>query len=497
MSKLERAWPSDAFDALGIVALDGQVEIEGTDGEQVELEAEFDKRAARDLVLEPTGRWLQLHSWEQHGEAQFTLRLPKKKAWVVDISAAQGEVKIDGIQARLRVMVGKGEIEIKDCRGIFNLASGKGEVEMEHCVEAEMPERPPLPQPQFQAAHATEPPPEPESSSMPGEHGMAGEFRVHFGRGPRMRHRMKPDISWDWFGFDADDWSEWGAQFGEQARLWAQQFATHFVGTVEWLPEKAGVSVKIGKGDIKLQEIEAQSCAVKLASGNVDLDGGRIESLEVDVRHGDVECESVLPAGEWAIEVKNGNIQLALPSNTQARLDVATRHGDIDSQVPLVRVGRPGPESRYGGRMVGTIGQAEGNIAQVSLTALHGDIEIRLKQEKSSFATKPIPSAPQPEAKAPDGNPPPAPPAQTTVGSSTTAEPTPAAAAMSHKPKDEIGAAQAAPAYDSQLAVLQALSEGKITVEEAGQLLQSMEWAADQPKNVWGTVKNLFHKTQP
>ena len=69
------------------------------------------------------------------------------------------------------------------------------------------------------------------------------------------------------------------------------------------------------------------------------------------------------------------------------------------------------------------------------------------------------------------------------------------AAVDADKPKEEAAAAKPAPAYDSQLAVLQALSAGKITVEEAEKLLHSMEWAADQPKNVWGTVKSLFNKT--
>jgi putative adhesin len=479
MSKLERAWQSDAFDAIGIVALDGQFQIEGTDGEQVELEAEFEARATRDLVLEPAGRWLQLHLWERPGEAQFTVRLPKKKAWVVDISAGRGEVQVNGIQARLRVMVGKGEIQIKDCRGIFNLASGKGEVELEHCVEAEMPERPPLPQPQFQAAHVPEPPPISGTPPMPGGPGMAGEFRVHFGRGPRMRHKMKPDVAWDWFGFDAEDWAEWGAQFGEQARVWAQQFVSHFVGTAEWFPEKAGVSVQIGKGAARLQEIEAKSCRVRLASGDVEFDGGRIESLGVDVSHGDIECDSVLPVGDWTIEIKNGNIHLSLLSNTQARLDVATRHGDIDSKVPLVRVGRPGPESRYGGRMVGTIGQADGNIAQVSLTALRGDIEIRLKQEKSRFESKQAPAPPPSEAKAPEGNPAGASSTQAAAGGVTAATPSTgvgSAAAETDKPET----AQAASVYESQLAILQALSAGQISVEEAAKLLRSMEHPADE-----------------
>jgi Toastrack DUF4097 len=497
MFKLEREWPSDEFDAIGILAIDGQFEIEGTEGDHVKLEARFSSRLERDLVLEPAGRWLQLQLWERSGESQFTLRLPRNKAWIVDLSAARGEVQVENIQARLRVMLGKGEIRIKDCRGIFNLASGKGEIKIERCVEAEMPERPPVPAPQFQNAQVKEPP-IPETPPIAGDPDVGGEFHVRFKRGPGMRYKIKPDVSWDWFGFDSADWAEWGQQFGEQARTWAQQFAGHFLGSVELLPEKAGVSIRSGRGDAELQDIDAKSCTVQMGSGAVKMKKGRIESLEIDIRHGDVECDSVLPAGDWAIEMKNGDIRLALPSNVQARLDVATRHGDIDSQVPLVRVGRPGPESRYGGRMVGTIGQTEENIPQVSLTTLRGDIEIRLKPEKSRFTARPAPAAQPAEAKTAE-NPPSASPSSPSASAVASAAP-PAAEAMTAAPETDTPKAEASgpkpeTAYDSQLAVLQALSAGQITVDEAARLLRSMEWAADQPKNVWGTVKGLFTKS--
>ncbi len=60
MSKLEHTWPRDAFDAISIVALGGQFEIEGTDGDQVELEGDFESRWQPDPRLEPAERWLQL-----------------------------------------------------------------------------------------------------------------------------------------------------------------------------------------------------------------------------------------------------------------------------------------------------------------------------------------------------------------------------------------------------------------------------------------------------
>jgi hypothetical protein len=150
--------------------------------------------------------------------------------------------------------------------------------------------------------------------------------------------------------------------------------------------------------------------------------------------------------------------------------------------------------------MVGTLGRAEDNIAQVSVTALHGDISIRLMQEKSRFATKQAQAAPPSEAQAPETNPPAAPPTQPASASSAAAPPKAEVGTTiseTDMPKAEASAPQSAPTYDSQLAVLQALSAGQITVEEAGKLLRSLDRPSGEQKDVWGTVKSLFHTSSP
>lgn len=466
MSKIDHAWPSNSFDAIAILAIEGQFEIEGTDEDQVKLEAQVDRRALSGLSLDPAGRWLQLQLWEYGGEAQFTLRLPTKKNWVVDVSAAQGDVRVSGVSARLRVMLGKGDIQIENCKGIFGLASGKGDVKLDGCVEAEMPGRPPAPEAQFQSAGAPEPPP------MPGEPGAAGEFHAHFG--PGMHRRVKSNLSWDWIGFDGDDWAEWGSQMGEQARVWAQRFAGQFLGSVDWQPEKAAVAVRIGKGDAKLQEIEAKKCSVKLANGDVEVKGGRFGELQVRAAHGDIKCERAMPAGDWEIDTKNGNIQIGLPSNAQARLDVATRHGDIDSQVPLMRVGRPGPESRFGGRMVGTVGQPGQDLASLTVTTVRGDVEIRLEPTASRFSGKPGPAAATAQTQTTESTAPTSSPSPTSTTSENAATVTKPAEATTIEADKQAQVATAA-AYDSQLSILQALSAGQITVEEAEKLLESLK----------------------
>ena len=74
-----------------------------------------------------------------------------------------------------------------------------------------------------------------------------------------------------------------------------------------------------------------------------------------------------------------------------------------------MRVARPGPEARFGGRMVGTIGTMENISAQLSLAASHGNINIDVQQAKSQYPRK----DPQQEPPQKVGHPHPTLPAKT------------------------------------------------------------------------------------
>ena len=148
------------------------------------------------------------------------------------------------------------------------------------------------------------------------------------------------------------------------------------------------------------------------------------------------------------MQTAHGDISLSLPANTQARLDAATSHGDINSAAPLVRVSRPGPEARYGRRMVGTVGRGEGEVAQISLQTVHGDIDIEMEDAPSAFTGPRTGTNP--------------------VQDRQTAQPVDNSA---EQPGQDAATAAPAPAYASQIAVLQALSEKQISAEEAEKLL--------------------------
>jgi hypothetical protein len=388
MAGIRHIWSADDFDAIGIRAYYGKFVIQGIDGDEVKLEGNLEGRPLRNLNMEPSGRWLQIQTLRHNNYSQFTLQLPKTKVWVVNIFSGRAQIKVENIQACLNLWLGKGEIQVENYRGTFALVSGNADIRLKDFIEAEMPASPPLPK----------------------------DYRPT---------KIENHESWQDFG--EGDWPQMGLEFGEK-------ILKRFFGPVSG--PTPGVSIQIGKGDVNIENIDAKSCVVRTSKGDVTLKQGRMGNLDMKIISGDIRCESCLPVDEWTIRANRGDIRLSLTSDAIARLDVSTRHGDIQSKTPLVRVTRQGPESWHGNRMVGSIGaKTEGKIPEIRLSTLNGDIEIK---------TQPTPS-PYPE-KSENNNPP-----------------------------SVFSVFKQTGKYDTPLAVLTALSEGKISVDVAERLLRGLK----------------------
>ena len=219
----------------------------------------------------------------------------------------------------------------------------------------------------------------------------------------------------------------------------------------------------LGKGDIQLKEINASSCQVGMGSGGFRVQGGRFDRLQVRLGRGDIECSaSPVSQSTWSVDTNHGDIELGLPGETEARLDVATRHGTIRSDFPLVRASRPGPEARHGGRMVGAIGRSE-QPAQISLSTMRGDITlrrtegVRAERKEEPAATSDYRASPVGQKVAAD------------VTSEIRAEPMRGEQTAPTGPGDGTP-----PVVDTRLAILESLSRGEITVEEAARLLERL-----------------------
>ena len=197
-----------------------------------------------------------------------------------------------------------------------------------------------------------------------------------------------------------------------------------------------GLAVQTGKGDIELEDFDVKTCSISTARGDARLKQGRVGNFYAKIISGDINCESLLPAGDWNIRANRGDVHLSLSADTRTRLDVTTRHGEITSKTPLVRVTRQGPESWHGGRMVGSIGaNTDGKLPEIKVSTLNGDIEIKTESGESKYYEK------------------------------TENENSPAVPVIP----------QSVSVYDTPLAVLTALSDGKISVDEAERLLRGFK----------------------
>jgi len=458
---MEWKWNLDAFDAIQITSPNGELEIVGTDANEVLLEGDV---SSRHLRSEPVirDRWLIFHP--VHGASEWTLELPKSKIWMLRVALASGEIEIQNVQARFELQLGSGEIRVEDCRGTFFAQNGSGDVEFENCAQIEVPT---IPEPRAKE-------PEKETAGLPPIppippiplHGHTSRHRVEINLGD--------EADWQEYG---ERWEEWGERFAEQATRWASKFAREFGDSFGWRgrPNEPGLHVQLGSGDIHLEQVDAQLVTFRAGSGDINLEEGRIAVLDVETSRGDIQIENVLPTANWDLTTRHGDIQLVLPADTNARLDAATRHGDIESDVPLVGVGRPGRAARHGGRMVGTLGQVGEPPVEIHLESLHGDIEIELSGRSSRYAGQPAPSRAAKESLAAVATKQPASPAPTASSDAAVSARTTGVLSSDATASRQAEGSAPAQAYDSQFAILQALQKGEITVAEAELLLQSLK----------------------
>jgi hypothetical protein len=409
MTNLKHTWPADEFDAVNIKAGDCKICFQGTDEDVVSLEGDVDERRFRNLRLEQMGRWLTIFVPHDHG-SDLILKLPRNKNWVVEVFAGKAEIEARGLQARLQIMVGRGDVRVDDCRGMVTVASGQADIKVKHFTRVNMPEPPPAEQEPSQEAAGRKP--------------------------------------WDWLGWGDVEWERWGEGLGERLGWWAIDFS-QFFDRCGVNMKNAGFSVNIGNGAFEASDIRSDTGLLRISNGNLKIQEACIADLNITVSHGNIDGRSLTPSGSWTLKNTHGNTRLSFASNVSARLDMATRNGNIHSEIPLVRVTRQGPETYYGKRMVGTIGPAgEGPLPEVHIVANHGNIDVDSRSPENQQA---VPTEAVREEES--------------VSSGTTIK-------TGVKPQPET--AGNPPVENSPQAVLEALRQGKISVVEAEELLKSM-----------------------
>jgi hypothetical protein len=300
------------------------------------------------------------------------------KVWLLALFNGHADFQACGVRAYIDLMLGSGDVQIDKCRGAVSVTSGSSSIRIQQFNGEQVPEMSGLP--------------EENKSESPGRDiDLTLEFVAQWG------HGLSEKVLRNIFGRPAEDESN------------------------------PGINVKLGKGSLNMEQVDVETCVVRSGSIDVGISGGSVSNLDISTMKGNIDCTGMMPSGDWLIKTNYGNISLYLPADTVARLDVATRSGDVQSHLPLVRVARQGSGGWHGGRMVGTVGGAakQEKLMEINLSTLRGDIKLDMQ---------PVGSKVSPPHK--------------------TAEP------------EEV--------FDTPLAVLQALRDGRITIDEAERLLRDL-----------------------
>lgn len=214
-------------------------------------------------------------------------------------------------------------------------------------------------------------------------------------------------------------------------------------------PPSAGNQVKTGSGDVAISQAQAGSLELSTGRGDSSLRQVVVRTLRVQSGAGNVAVAGDPLDGQWDVRSARGDLTLALPAAAAARVEATTRHGNLRSNLPQVKVARPGPASQFGGRSILVIGEEP--RAEIRLDTVKGDISVEA-----------------------DGAPAPAAPVavqehrvvvQVEGPQSAGLEPYTAPAAASEADSSQVTA----------LGVLESLARGEISVDEAETLLRALE----------------------
>lgn len=126
------------------------------------------------------------------------------------------------------------------------------------------------------------------------------------------------------------------------------------------------------------------------------------ETVDITLERGDVELrQSKLPLGKTTINVRGGDIELAIPQNAKVNMNAATERGSINNDFS----GTLKEESvNNGGKLTGSIGAGGPDIR---LSTTRGEVTVR---KVAAGETATVPEAPRAPRPAKPAVPPPPPP---------------------------------------------------------------------------------------
>lgn len=385
MVEIERTFAPETVKQIQVQLAVGDLKVGGAAIDQIALRARIHSGDAADLEIVQSNGSLTIRHREvvMHRIQPVDVFLVLPATATIDLTAilAKGDASVEQVNSPLRVETGKGDVSVVGGQGNLRVQTGKGDVRVDDRQGTLW------------------------VSSGKGDvsiNRLTGALRVQSGLG---------DVSLtDWRG-PAD--------------------------------EAADNQIELGAGDVRVRGVQAQRLAIRSGRGTYTLSDAAVGMLQVETAKGDVTLAGDPGVGQWSVTAAKGDITVRLPATARARVEMATRRGSIQSDLPQVRVGRPGPASQVGGgRSIGVTGDEP--RANVRLETIVGDIRV--------FCGGAAPEAP----------------ASVTISKERPAQPGPVVAA---EPVTSGGR----PGPKTALEVLESLARKEISVDEAEALLRSLE----------------------
>jgi len=260
----------------------------------------------------------------RHGGGDVEIVLPASVG-EVRLRTARGDIRLEGIEADSETYTGRGNVLLSDGRGRAEAGTGVGDVKVSRWL---------------------------------------GLLRVRTGKGNIEVAGARGDL-------EAKTGKGEVRIDGAQGRIDAHTGHGNLVAS----RVSGSASLSTDHGDLLATDLEGVNLQGFTRHGEIVV-GGRLIGAKVKTGHGDIVCRLVAAEGDHELHTGRGSISLDLREGVAARIDASTRHGGIDSNLPLVRVGTSGPEGIFGQRLVGTAAGAAGPTAKISLLTRYGDVRV-------------------------------------------------------------------------------------------------------------------------
>ncbi len=175
-------------------------------------------------------------------------------------------------------------------------------------------------------------------------------------------------------------------------------------GDLEAIDCAGDIVVRAATGDVQLRRHHGGRARVRVTAGDIEVQEGELLGFRLRTGCGDIESTAQLagpplaeggqageameeaseddtlpPEGLYALESGSGDVSVVVPADAPVRVEVLAMRGEVDSDVPLVSVGRPGPRGAAQ-RLVGVQPPAAGgDRLEVCVKTLSGDVEVRAR----------------------------------------------------------------------------------------------------------------------